>query len=75
MTSGLFQATTIPVVEQAVNFSQARHNVLAGNVANIDTPGYRARDLSVEVFQQRLKEAIACPQRTGQPWRRSPGGR
>jgi flagellar basal-body rod protein FlgB len=58
MTSGLFQASTIPILEQAVNFGEARHNVLAGNIANIDTPGYKARDLSTVVFQQRLQEAI-----------------
>jgi flagellar basal-body rod protein FlgB len=58
MLPNLFSNTTIPVLEQVVNFSQARHNVLAGNVANMDTPGYRVRDLSTETFQTRLKEAI-----------------
>src|SRR3954452_8922749 len=58
VSASLFSASVIPVVEQAVKFGQARHNVLAGNIANIDTPGYRARDLSVEVFQPRLQEAI-----------------
>ena len=59
MLSGLFQTTTIPVLEQMVNFAQARHTVLTGNIANLDTPGYQARDLSVEDFQNRLKAAIA----------------
>jgi len=58
MLNDLFANTTIPVLEQVVNFSQARHNVLAGNVANMDTPGYRVRDLSVENFQSRLKDAV-----------------
>jgi flagellar basal-body rod protein FlgB len=58
MSSGILQSSVIPVLEQAVNFGQARHNVLAGNIANVDTPGYRARDLSTVVFQDRLKEAI-----------------
>ena len=58
MYEGLFQSTTIPILEQVVNFSQARHTVLAGNIANMDTPGYRVRDLSVEDFQSRLREAI-----------------
>ena len=58
MYEGLFQSTTIPILEQVVNFSQARHTVLAGNIANMDTPGYRVRDLSVEDFQGRLREAI-----------------
>ena len=54
----MFQSTTIPVLQEVVSFSQARHAVLAGNIANIDTPGYQARDLSVEDFQARLKQAI-----------------
>jgi flagellar basal-body rod protein FlgB len=58
MLNSLFQSTTIPAMEQVVNFSEARHNVLAGNIANMDTPGYKARDLSVEGFQSRLKQAI-----------------
>ena len=58
MLSGLFQSTTIPVLQEVVSFAQARQAVLAGNIANIDTPGYQARDLSVEDFQARLKQAI-----------------
>ena len=58
MLSSLFQSTTIPVLQEVLSFSQARHAVLAGNIANIDTPGYQARDLSVEDFQARLKQAI-----------------
>ncbi len=60
----IFQSTTIPILEQVVQFTQARHTVLAGNIANIDTPGYVAKDLSVDDFQARLREAIAeqhCP--------------
>ncbi len=41
-----------------MNFTEARHGVLAGNIANLDTPGYKTRDLSPELFQERLKEAI-----------------
>ena len=58
MYGGLFQSTTIPILQEAVNFAQTRHTVLAGNLANMDTPGYKVRDLSVEDFQQRLKSAI-----------------
>ena len=58
MLSSMFQSSTIPLLEQVVNFTEARHGVLAGNIANLDTPGYRTRDLSPELFQQRLQEAI-----------------
>jgi len=56
----MFNSTTIPVVEQVVHFAQARHGVLAGNVANLDTPGYRAADLSPDQFEAELKAAIAA---------------
>jgi flagellar basal-body rod protein FlgB len=63
MLSSIFQSSTIPVLEQVVNFTEARHGVLAGNIANLDTPGYRTRDLSPKLFQERLKEAIEVRRR------------
>ena len=70
MLSGLFQSTTVPVLQEVMSFAQARHTVLAGNIANIDTPGYKARDLSLEDFQTRLKQAI---EDRDQPQVHSPG--
>jgi flagellar basal-body rod protein FlgB len=58
-TPDLFAGTSIPVLGEVLNFAQARHTVLAGNVANVNTPGYRLRDLNEGEFQQRLKEAIS----------------
>ena len=58
MLSSIFQSSSIPVLEQVVNFTEARHGVLAGNIANIDTPGYKTRDISPALFQEQLKEAI-----------------
>ncbi len=58
MISSMFDSSTIPVLEQVVNFTQARHGVLAGNIANLDTPGYKTRDISPEEFQSRLQDAI-----------------
>lgn len=58
MFPSVTSTTTIPVLEQVLGFAQARHNVLVGNIANLDTPGYQVRDLSVDTFQQRLREAI-----------------
>jgi flagellar basal-body rod protein FlgB len=67
----LFDSTTIPALGEVLNFAQARHTVLAGNVANVNTPGYRLRDLSQTEFQQRLKEAIAASRTSYEPM--SPG--
>ena len=58
MISSLLNSSSIPVLEQVLNFSEARHAVLAGNIANLDTPGYQVHDLSPEKFQSRLKDAI-----------------
>lgn len=59
MLSDALRSSTIPMLEQVANFSESRHAVLAGNLANIDTPGYHTRDLSPQKFQARLIEAIA----------------
>jgi flagellar basal-body rod protein FlgB len=58
MFTGMFESTTIPVLQEVVGFTQARHNVLAGNIANLEVPGYKTRDLSVADFQSRLQQAI-----------------
>jgi len=58
MLPNLFASTSIPALGEVLNFAQARHTVLAGNVANVNTPGYRLRDLNEAEFQQRLKEAM-----------------
>ena len=71
MVPDLFSSTTIPALGEVINFAQARHTVLAGNIANVNTPGYRLRDLSTTDCQQKLKEAIAANQSSAQPL--SPG--
>jgi flagellar basal-body rod protein FlgB len=36
---------SVNALQSAMSFHRERHSVLAGNVANIDTPGYRPIDL------------------------------
>lgn len=71
MLPNLFASTNIPVLAEVLNFAQARHTVLSGNVANVNTPGYRLRDLSEIAFQDKLKDAIRLANTTAQPM--SPG--
>ena len=40
---------------QALTFRRQRHDILATNIANIETPGYRARDLE---FKEALRAAF-----------------
>jgi flagellar basal body rod protein FlgB len=37
-----------PLLERMLQFTAARHRLIAKNVVNLDTPGYRQKDLSVE---------------------------
>ena len=49
--------STLPALEQTAVFAQKRHQLLAGNLANLDTPDYKTRDLSLTEFQAQLKAA------------------
>lgn len=46
-----------PMLEKTLAFSQARNNMLAENIANVTTPGYRAKQLNVGSFQSALRKA------------------
>lgn len=60
MLQPILNSTTIPLLEQVAKFGERRQEVLAGNVANIDTPEYRRRDLPVAKFQESLQRMIAA---------------
>lgn len=74
MLTNLFGSTTIPVLEEVAKFSQLRHTTLAGNIANLDTPGYKFRDLSVDDFQSRLQNAVEARRRPPDPYYPSQNG-
>ena len=59
MTQVLFPSRTLPLLEKLAAFTERRHDVLAGNIANISTPGYKTKDLPVSEFQDALKQSIA----------------
>ncbi len=81
---GLF-GDTIGAVEAALRFRVARQGVLASNVANADTPGYRRADIAFDKALRAATPAVArrhpnhLAQETGDPrWRpvverRTPG--
>lgn len=46
----------ISLLEQALTLQSRRHEVIAGNVANLDTPHYTRKDLD---FQRVLKDCLA----------------
>lgn len=44
--------------EHVMAFTGERQKVLANNMANIDTPGYRMRDLDIRRFERTLASAL-----------------
>ena len=46
-----------PMLEKTLAFTEARNHMLADNIANILTPGYRTKQLDVSSFQSALREA------------------
>jgi flagellar basal-body rod protein FlgB len=58
MFNSMFSSPSLKSLEQTVSFTERRHAILASNVANMDTPGYQQRDLSLNTFQDNLRDAI-----------------
>ena len=54
-TIGLFR-DTISLLERSLNLRSLQHRVLASNIANIDTPNYKAVELAVEEEMKRKND-------------------
>jgi flagellar basal-body rod protein FlgB len=54
----LLNQGSMPVLEQMLQFTDARQSLLAENVANVSTPGYVQKDLSLEQFQEILQKKV-----------------
>jgi len=46
---------TISTLENAINYSNIKQKVIAQNIANVDTPNYKAKDVT---FKEALNNAI-----------------
>lgn len=46
---------TFRALEQSLNTTVLRQNLISSNIANVDTPNYKAKDV---VFQQELEKAL-----------------
>jgi flagellar basal-body rod protein FlgB len=54
----LISRGSAPVLEQVLAFTEARQEVIANNISNFDTVGYKAKDLAVGEFFGALSEAV-----------------
>ena len=50
---------TEKLLAHALDYRAKRHGVITGNLANIDTPGYKPKDIG---FDDALKQALEDPQ-------------
>ncbi len=58
MWNNWINGSSLAALEQAAVFTENRQALLAGNIANMDVPGYKTRDISTGDFQSRLREAL-----------------
>ena len=54
----LFGKSNIPVSAEVIRMTEVRHKELVNNIANMDTPYFKARDINVKEFQSLLDQAI-----------------
>ena len=64
MLDRLLDQTAASTLERAAGFYSARHKVLADDVVNLSTPGYRQKDLDEAGFQQQLRRRIEARDRS-----------
>jgi flagellar basal-body rod protein FlgB len=55
MTDKITFSNTLRVLENAINVAHKRNSLMAGNISNIDTPGYKSRDID---FKSAMAQAI-----------------
>ncbi|HAH48933.1 flagellar basal body protein [Gimesia sp.] len=71
MLDQVLNSNALPLLEKMAAFAERRQDVLAGNIANIDTPSYKMRDLPVQEFQQALRDAVVLKENAADPVSRS----
>ncbi|MCB9851327.1 MAG: flagellar basal body rod protein FlgB [Phycisphaerales bacterium] len=58
MFENLMNRGATPALQAAWSYTQARHRMIAENVANMSTPNYKAKHLDLGEFQQTLAKAL-----------------
>ena len=66
MVDGFLGNSALPALERSLQFMSARQRLLATNLANADTPGFRPIDVDPRAFQGALKEALEDGRLDGQ---------
>ena len=48
LTNFLFDGVGVPTYQKFLDLASIRHKLISGNVANVSTPGYKARDIDFD---------------------------
>lgn len=64
MLNTLFQKGSMPALEMLMHFTTARHKTIANNIANVETPGYKAMDVPEADFKTALARAFEGQRRS-----------
>ena len=56
MTDQLSFSKTFRVLESAISLAHQRHNLISGNISNLETPGYKAKDID---FKEAMASALS----------------
>ena len=54
----LLNRGAIPGLWATLSYTESRHRMIAENIANLETPGYKAKQLDAKVFQRALGDAF-----------------
>lgn len=71
MIKGMFTYGSMPVLERMVQFTGARQELIAHNIANLSTPYFKPTDLDPAQFQSQLRDAMDRRSRKPNGMRRS----
>ena len=58
MFESLMNRGVTPALAATLSYTQARHRMIADNVANMSTPGFKAKRLDLDEFQNSLARAL-----------------
>ncbi len=59
MSSGIVFDRTVRMMEDRLNLNSMNQKLISGNLANINTPGYKAKEVSFdETLRQSLEEQV-----------------
>lgn len=58
MITGLFNKGALPGLENSIKFRARKHEVISQNIANVQTPGYKAKRLDEGTFKEKMGEAF-----------------